>query len=64
METKERRQRSRDGQARALLEAPPADTLKGKRDRAILATFLHHGLRCEELCSLRVRDLQPIFRTF
>src|SRR5438270_14086192 len=34
--------------------APPADTLKGKRDRAILATFLHHGLRCEELCGLRV----------
>src|SRR5689334_19400206 len=32
--------------------------LKGKRDRAILATFLHHGLRCEELCGLRVRDLQ------
>ena len=47
-----------DGQARALLEAPPSDTLKGKRDRAILATFLHHGLRCEELCGLRVRDLQ------
>jgi integrase/recombinase XerD len=47
-----------DGQARALLEAPSAGTLKGKRDRAILATFLHHGLRCEELCSLRVRDLQ------
>jgi len=40
------------------LEAPPENTLKGKRDRAILATFLHHGLRCEELCSLRVRDLQ------
>jgi integrase len=53
-----RRRRSRDGQARALLEAPPPDTLKGKRDRAILATFLHHGLRCEELCGLRVRDLQ------
>ena len=47
-----------DGQARALLEAPPENTLKGKRDRAILATFLHHGLRCEELCGLRVRDLQ------
>jgi integrase/recombinase XerD len=47
-----------DGQARALLEAPAADTLKGKRDRAILATFLYHGLRCEELCSLRVKDLQ------
>jgi site-specific recombinase XerD len=27
-----------DGQARALLEAPPENTLKGKRDRAILAT--------------------------
>src|SRR5690242_1786131 len=47
-----------DSQARALLEAPPADTLNGKRDRAILATFLHHGLRCEELCGLHVRDLQ------
>jgi integrase/recombinase XerD len=47
-----------DGQARALLEAPPENTLKGKRDRAILATFLHHGLRCEELCGLQVRDLQ------
>jgi site-specific recombinase XerD len=53
-----RRRRSRDGQARALLEAPSENTLKGKRDRAILATFLHHGLRCEELCGLRVRDLQ------
>ena len=47
-----------DGQARALLDAPPENTLKGKRDRAILATFLHHGLRCKELCGLRVRDLQ------
>jgi site-specific recombinase XerC len=47
-----------DGQARTLLGAPPDNTLKGKRDRAILATFLHHGLRCEELCGLRVRDLQ------
>jgi site-specific recombinase XerD len=47
-----------DGQARALLDAPSADTLKGKRDRAILAVFLFHGLRCEELCRLRVRDLQ------
>ena len=46
-----------DGQARALLNAPSADTLKGKRDRAILATFLFHGLRCAELCQLKVRDL-------
>jgi site-specific recombinase XerD len=48
-----------DAQARALLQAPPADTLKGKRDRAILATFLYHGLRLAELIGLRVRDLQP-----
>jgi site-specific recombinase XerD len=47
-----------DGQARALLDAPSVDTLKGKRDRAILSTFLFHGLRCEELCKLKVKDLQ------
>ena len=47
-----------DAQARALLNAPPEDTLKGQRDRAILATLLYHGLRREELCTLRVRDLQ------
>jgi site-specific recombinase XerD len=47
-----------NAQARALLDAPPADTLKGKRDRAILATLLYHGLRREELCKLRVRDVQ------
>src|SRR5207244_3089385 len=43
-----------DHQARMLLEAPPESTLKGKRDRAILATLLYHGLRCEELCTLTV----------
>ena len=47
-----------NAQARALLNAPPADTLKGKRDRAVLATLLYHGLRREELCKLRVRDVQ------
>ena len=47
-----------DEQARMLLDAPSGDTLKGKRDRAILATLLYHGLRREELCKLRVRDLQ------
>ena len=46
-----------DGQARKLLEAPPAGTLKGMRDRAILATLLYHGIRREELCGLRVKDL-------
>jgi integrase/recombinase XerD len=46
-----------DAQARKLLDAPPEDTLKGVRDRAILATLLYHGLRREELCKLRVRDM-------
>ena len=46
-----------DRQARKLLEAPPADSLKGVRDRAILATLLYHGIRREELCRLRVKDL-------
>jgi integrase/recombinase XerD len=45
-------------QAKRLLEAPPENTLKGKRDRAILATLLYHGLRREELCSLHVKDLR------
>ena len=47
-----------DAQARRLLEAPAEDTLKGVRDRAILATLLYHGLRREELCALRVKDIQ------
>jgi site-specific recombinase XerD len=47
-----------DAQARRLLDAPPLDTLKGVRDRAILATLLYHGIRREELCLLRLRDMQ------
>jgi site-specific recombinase XerD len=47
-----------DHQARMLLDAPSAETLKGTRDRAILATLLYHGLRCEELCTLKVGDMQ------
>lgn len=46
-----------DAQARALLDAPPEGTLKGLRDRAILATLLYHGLRRDELCKLTVGDL-------
>jgi integrase/recombinase XerD len=46
-----------DHQARALLNAPDSQSLKGKRDRAILSTLLYHGLRREELCLLKVRDL-------
>lgn len=45
-------------QARKLLETPPEDSLKGRRDRAILATLLYHGLRRQELCNLRVKDYQ------
>ncbi len=46
-----------DAQVRALLNAPPADTLKGKRDRAILATLLYHAIRAEELVKLKVKDV-------
>jgi site-specific recombinase XerD len=46
-----------DHQAWMLLKAPLAGTLKGKRDRAILATLLYHGLRCEDLCTLTVGDV-------
>lgn len=45
-----------DHQARKLLAAPAADTLKSKRDRAILSTLLFHALRREELCKLKVKD--------
>jgi site-specific recombinase XerD len=43
-------------QARDLLQAPQGDSLKAKRDRAILATLLYHGLRREELTKLTVKD--------
>jgi integrase/recombinase XerD len=45
-----------DHQARKLLFAPPEKSLKGVRDRAILATLLYHALRREELCKLTVKD--------
>ena len=47
-----------DGQVLALLNAPAKDTLKGLRDRAILATLFFHGLRRQELCDLKVKHLQ------
>lgn len=47
-----------DVQARDLLVAPKKDTLKAKRDRAILSVFLYHGLRREELANLKVGDIQ------
>src|SRR5580700_2643764 len=45
-----------DHQARKLLVTPAEKSLKGVRDRAILATLLYHALRRDELCKLAVRD--------
>lgn len=45
-----------DHQARKLLGAPEGETLKHKRDRALLATLLYHALRRDELCKLKVKD--------
>jgi integrase/recombinase XerD len=47
-----------DHQARKLLDAPQDETIKSKRDRAILSTLLFHALRREELCKLTVRDFR------
>ncbi|PON15813.1 hypothetical protein C2W62_21830 [Candidatus Entotheonella serta] len=45
-------------EAKALLDAPSPTTLKGKRDRAILAVLLYLGLRRDELCRLKVGDVR------
>ena len=45
-------------QARKLRDAPPGDTIKSKRDRAILSTLLFHALRREELCKLEIKDFR------
>jgi integrase/recombinase XerD len=47
-----------DHQARALLDAPDGASLKGKRDRAMLATLLYHALRRDELCKLKLKDFR------
>lgn len=47
-----------DHQARALLQVADPATLRGLRDRALLATLLYHGLRRTELCTLHVADIQ------
>lgn len=44
-------------QARKLLDAPPADTLAGLRNRAILSVGLQVGLRRAEIAALTVDDL-------
>jgi integrase/recombinase XerD len=47
-----------DHRARELLAAPNEETVKSKRDRAILSTLLFHALRRDELCKLRVKDFR------
>jgi integrase/recombinase XerD len=47
-----------DHQTRKRPVAPEADTVKSKRDRAILSTLLFHALRRKELCKLKVKDAQ------
>src|SRR3954454_4677373 len=49
-----------DHQARKLLDAPLDDSVRGKRDRAILSTLLFHALRREELCKLKVKDFRHV----
>lgn len=43
-------------QARALLDAPDATTLRGQRDRAILSVGLQVGARRSEIAHLAVKD--------
>src|SRR5439155_15033974 len=45
-------------QARALLQVPDSNTLKGKRDRALLAVLLGCGLRRREAAELDVAHIQ------
>jgi site-specific recombinase XerD len=46
------------GEASALWQAPDAQTLTGKRNRAILAILLGCGLRRRELAELKLESLQ------
>lgn len=45
-------------EASALLLLPDVSTIKGSRDRAVLALLIGCGLRRAELCRLRIEDLQ------
>lgn len=48
-----------DKEARHLLLLPTDKSLKGLRDRALLSTLLHHGLRREEVCRLSEGHRSP-----
>src|SRR5438270_2860589 len=45
-------------QAIALLESPDAETMKGKRDLALLSILIACGLRRHEVIALNLSDLQ------
>lgn len=45
------------GEVERLLEAPPADTPRGLRDRAMLQTMYAAGLRVSELCRVELGDV-------
>lgn len=47
-----------DAQTRYLLKLPVGNGLKQIRDRALLSILFHHGLRREEVSSLKVSSLQ------
>lgn len=44
-------------QAEQMINAPDANTVKGQRDRALLAVAIGCGLRREEMASLRLADI-------
>jgi len=46
-----------EAEARKLLYSPLPYTIKGKRDRAILSSFLYHGLRRAEVCDLKINSM-------
>ena len=46
-----------DGQVRQLLKLPAGEGLKQKRDRALLSVLFYHGLRREEVATLKVSSI-------
>ena len=45
-------------QCKAILQAPDASSVKGRRDRAVLAILIGCGLRRAEVAKLQLRDFQ------